>query len=126
MPRREWTCTKCWDGILPFYFKKADSHVSEKLSHTVKNHLFLDFRAFCCRCFMCRIPMEARYGQRKTNVYNLRGSLSFTKYFTVLGITETKEILVRNVFLYGCQHKKKQMIAWPTLILCSILYLFYL
>ena len=83
----------------PFYVKKADSHVNEKLPHTVKNHLFPDFRAFCCRYFICRMPMEARYGQRKTNVYNLRGSLSFTKYFTVLGITETKQILVRNVFL---------------------------
>ena len=64
MPRRE--------RILPFYFGKADSHVNEKLSHTVKNSLFPDFRAFCCRYFICRILMEAKYGQRKINVYNLR------------------------------------------------------
>lgn len=57
---------------MPFYFGKADSHVNEKLPHTVKNSLFPDFRAFCCRYFICRILMEAKYGQRKTNVYNLR------------------------------------------------------
>lgn len=42
-------------GVLQFYFGKADSHVNEKLPHTIKNGLFPDFRAFCCRYFICRI-----------------------------------------------------------------------
>lgn len=86
-------------GILRFSVGKADSHVNEKLPHTVKNSLFPDFRAFCCRYFR-RIPVEAKYGQRKTsNVCNLRGSLSFTAHFTMLGIIETEETLVGNKYI---------------------------
>lgn len=85
-------------GVLQFYLGKADFCVSEKLPHTVKNSLFPDFRAFCCRYCVCRILMEATYGQRETyNVCNLKGSLSFFEH-TILSIKEIKETLVRNIF----------------------------
>lgn len=51
-------------GALQFSLGKADVCVSEKLPHTVKNSLFPDFRAFCCRYCICRFLMKAKYGER--------------------------------------------------------------
>lgn len=81
-------------GVLQFYFGKADSHVNEKLPHTVKNSLFPDFRAFCYRNRSCRIPTEAELRQTKTsNVCNLRESLPFIEHCIELVVIETKEAL---------------------------------